>query len=266
MIVAPLPIKEIEVDPSLQPRVAGLDPAHVATLEAVPDSWRPVAVVRRGASYLLVDGFHRLAAAMNLDLLAIDAIILDEPEDGDLHGLAFALNAVHGKPLSLTDRRVFAERLLRQSPSISNLEVSRRSGLSPTTIAGIRERLEGDQEIDPVEQRVSRSGYSYTPPQGTAERPVGELPKAGFGESVGEFFSSAERKQQRRIVSYLQRLAVALEDQDALDGWGTGEDAAEACRLVLGDDRAATLADRLGAGTVSVLAVAEALGFDGTPE
>lgn len=139
---AELSITAITIDTALQPRVDGIDPGHVRILEAVPESWAPLVAVMADGQYMLVDGFHRYAAAQNLGLETVTVDIADMPPDGDLAALAFALNAKHGRPLSLTDRRAEAERLLRAHPEVSNLEVSRRVGLSPTTVAAIRTRLE----------------------------------------------------------------------------------------------------------------------------
>jgi len=259
-----LDLTSIQVDPSLQPRVEGVDSAHVAVLQNAPNSWPPIAVVVRDGRFLLVDGFHRYAAAQNLGLAEIAADVLPLPADDDLHALAFALNAVHGRPLLLDDRRAFAARLLARQPDISNMEVSRRAGLSPTTVAGIRERLESRKEIDPAPERIGADGGRY-PANPGGGRPAGELPAIGLGSSVGNaigrLISPAERSQQRRLVQYLERLAVALEDQETLDGWDDAEDAANACALVLGEGRAHQLGDRLGWTARNVLDVANALGF-----
>lgn len=260
-----LALDRIAVDSSLQPRVGGLDTAHVQALQDVADSWPPLVVTPQGARYVLIDGFHRYAAAQNLGLDTVPVQAMTAPEDGDLLALAFALNAVHGRPLSLADRRAFAERFLGQHPHVSNMEVSRRAGLSPTTIATIRERLEASAAIQPVEQRVGAGGYTYTVATSPGERQPGELPDAGLveqvGDALGRLFTSEERRQQRRITHFLQRLAVALEDQEGIDGWERTGAAADACRLVLGDDRATALGEQLGWTSRNVLDVAVALGY-----
>ena len=85
-----LPPDRILVDPDLQPRVGGLDAEHVAALQENPEAWSPLAVIDDGG-YLLVDGFHRLAAAQNLGLETVAVEVRTAPEDGDLKGLAFTL-------------------------------------------------------------------------------------------------------------------------------------------------------------------------------
>lgn len=261
-----LPLDRITIVADLQPRVAGLDEGHVRTLQEAPESWQPLVVVQQGNGYVLEDGFHRYAAAQNLELTTVPVRIVPPPADGDLRGLAFTLNASHGRPLSLADRRAEAERLLRLRPEVSNLEVSRRVGLSPTTVAAIRARLEETASISPTTERVGADGSRYPVGPTAPGRAAGQLPAVTLGTSVGNalgrLITPGERAQQRRIVQYLERLAVALEDQLDLEGWETAEDAAGACRLVLGEDKAALFGERLGLASASVLEVALALGFD----
>jgi len=61
-----------------------------------------------------------------------------------------------------------------------------------------------------------------------------------------EVASGWDPNQQRRVARYLVQLSDVLEQQDELKGFQTVEDAAKACRAVLGEEQAAALADRLG--------------------
>jgi hypothetical protein len=261
-----LPLRTITVDPGIQPRVVGIDPEHVRALEESAGSWPPIVVVLREGSYLLVDGFHRLCAAQNLGLEAVGVRLVELPPGGDLHALAFQLNAMHGRPLSLADRRAFADRLLRLDPKLSDREVVRRCGLSSNTVGVLRAGLEASAQIEQTTERVGKGGYTYSVESDARQRPPGELPPVQFSESIGQFFSSRDRKNHRRIASYFQRLAVALEDQQQLDGYETFEEAGTACRLVLGDEEAAILAHKLGTGADDALGVAVELGYDPEPE
>jgi ParB-like chromosome segregation protein Spo0J len=252
---------ELAIDSSLQPRVGGIDADHVRTLEETPESWPPLKVVRQGESYLLVDGYHRLEAAKNLELESIRVEVVDVTPAEDLHELAFALNAAHGRPLSLTDRRAFADRLLRTQPHLADREIARRCGLAANTVGAIRGRLEESAQIEQTTERLGQGGYVYRP-----RREDGELPDADPVEALGDFFTSRERRQQRRIARYLERLSVALGDQHKLKGWETNEEAAKACRATLDDEQVAELAQELGSSAHNVLQVAIALGYEVTEE
>ncbi len=247
-------IVNIAVDQQLQPRIQGIDPEHVQELVAVPDQWPPLRVVKQGHGYLLVDGFHRLAAAQNLDLKRITVEVLDPPADGDLHALAFALNVAHGRPLTLSDRRAFAARLLHTHPEWADREVGRRCGLAQPTVAKVREGLERDAYIPVMDTRLGRDGNTYPSAQ---RRP----PQEEATDSPHRPTSAGERNAQRVMVRYFDQLAERLEAQDALEGFETIDDAATACRVVLGAEKAAALAERLGWSSRNILELAQTLGF-----
>lgn len=259
-------ITAISIDAALQPRVEGIDPDHVRALEAVVDAWPPLVAVQDNGSLVLVDGFHRFAAAQNLGLVTIPVEIRDLPEDGDLKGLAFSLNAAHGRPLTLQDRRTRAIDLLQLHPDWADREIGRRCGLAQPTVAKLRAELETSAQIEQTDVRVGRGGYTYSVGTNLKQRPAGELPGEGLGgrlsDTVGRLFTSEERRQQRQVASYFKRLAIALEDSDGLNGWETAADAADACSLILGDEAVTDLGERLGRTSRNVLDVALALGYD----
>lgn len=217
-----LAVSEITLDQTLQPRTDGLNADQVRELEAVADHWPPVAVVATGGRYVLVDGFHRYAAAQNLGLASVPVTVQDMPADGDLHALAFALNALHGRPLTLSDRRAFAARILRAHPELSDREIGRRSGLTQPPIAKLREELESREEIAPVEHRVGGDGQTYRVSPTSPKRVAGELPESESEPLLGHLLTPKERRIQKRIAAYLQRLAVALDDQFTLDSRTAG--------------------------------------------
>jgi hypothetical protein len=96
-----------------------------------------------------------MAACQNEGRASIAVRVVEAPGDTDLYAEAFECNRLHGKALTLDDRRAFADHLLRQDPQTSNLEVSRRTGLAPTTVASIRERLEDESSISPTARSVT---------------------------------------------------------------------------------------------------------------
>ncbi len=260
-----LALTSIVIDPGLQPRVEGLDPDHVRELEAIAEAWLPLRVVRQGGRYVLVDGFHRFAAAQNLGLEQVPVDVLEAPADGDLAGLAFGLNAAHGKPLTLADRRAFAARLLRAHPDWSDREIGRRAGLVQPTVARVREELERQAAIAPAELRKGRDGRSYP----AAGKPTGgtglATVLAPLNEALERLVTPAERIAQRNLARYLQRLAAVLEEQNDLAAFETIAAGAEACRAVLSAEKAQELGERLGWSARNILNVAIALGYRDDP-
>ena len=171
-------IGNLSIDTDLQPRVDGLDPSHIAQLQEVIDDVPPIKVVKRGDVLFCVDGFHRLAALQNLGRGTAMVEIVDAPLDGDLRGLAFALNAAHGRPLFLNDRRAEATRILYFSPTTSDREVGRHCGLSQPTVAKIRMGMEQSAKIERTSSRVGKGGYRYEVGQPKASGDARNLEKA----------------------------------------------------------------------------------------
>lgn len=220
-------IAKIKVDPDIQPRLDGLDNDHVKALKEGQENWSALSVVEDDGEYLLVDGFHRLAAAQNLGLKEIFVEVMEPAENEDLYSLAFRLNALHGRPLSLSDRRTFAAYLLQLHPASSDREIGRRSGLSQPTIATLRTSLEKTAKIERTPVREGKGGYTYSRPPEKTE--------------AEEEDSSPEEE----VVEYLDQLLKFLRYRKKLEAWKNPKKVANICRDLLGDKKAKALASKL---------------------
>ena len=134
---APVDVRIDELDLADQEfsvRVAGLDEgqvAHLSTLEAV----EPVLVER--ATMRVVDGRHRIAAAARQGRATVAARFVEGSSD-ELYRLAVVLNASHGVPMTLPDRRAAATSLLRRDPARSDRSIALDVGLAAATVARLR--------------------------------------------------------------------------------------------------------------------------------
>lgn len=132
----------------VSPRSAGVDEAHARLLAESTDTLPPILVQR--TTMLVIDGMHRIHAAEMQGLSHISAILLDDDDDqAFLRGVA--ANISHGLPLSLTDRRMAAERIIEIHPDWSDRRVARATGLSDKTVGAVRRR-------NGLEQPASRVG------------------------------------------------------------------------------------------------------------
>ncbi len=252
--VIEVPMAKLAMDPAMQVRVGGLEAEHVAALAEALDSLPPITVVRQGSRFLVEDGLHRIAAHQNAGREKIKARVVEAPADGDLYAAAFEANALHGKALTLRDKEAFAAHLLTTSPDTPNMQVASRAGLSPSTVQKIREALEHEAAIAPTDRTVSRGGSTYVYP---ALRKPGQLPEESVRESLvqvgARVFSGADRARQRKVASFLRRVVTAMEDGSGL--LGDEDEAAEACRLVLGEDLARSLGTRLAGAAEPIASV-----------
>jgi ParB-like chromosome segregation protein Spo0J len=134
-------------------RVKGEDIKHIRALAEVADELPPIVVHR--PSMRVIDGMHRVRAAILSGVAYIQALLFEGAED-EAFLLAVRLNVVHGLPLSRADRVAAAVRIIRASPQWSDRAIARAAGLSDKTVASIRRRTSA--EIPHLSDRIGRDG------------------------------------------------------------------------------------------------------------
>lgn len=167
--------------PGDSPRLDGEDKAHIARLAAIEARLPPVLVDR--SKMRVIDGMHRLLAASLKGREVIDVRFFDgSPADAFLH--AVEANVTHGLPLSQSDRRVAAERILITHAHLSDRTIAQLAGLSAKTVAGIRRRSAGT--APQLQSRVGRDGkvrpLSSVEGRRRAAEVIGEDPQASLRE------------------------------------------------------------------------------------
>jgi len=127
------------------PRDGSVDEIRFAELqESDLTLWPPIVVALEGNDrYRGIDGYARWTAARALGVAELPAIVEILPSD--IRSRAFALNE-HGWPLRTHERRAHAVYLRERYPDLSDREIARRCGLSPTTVASATVQ-NGQQEV-----------------------------------------------------------------------------------------------------------------------
>jgi hypothetical protein len=116
-------------------RSGELDAEHVRSLATLPGAFAPVLVQRE--TMQVIDGAHRVAAARQRGDTHI-AVWFFEGSDAECFLESVRANVRHGKPLTLTERRRAALRLLSHYSHWSDRSLAETCGLSPGTIASLR--------------------------------------------------------------------------------------------------------------------------------
>lgn len=149
--VVPVPV--LSLRPADSPRLNGEDRAHIARLAEIETALPPILVDKR--TMRVVDGMHRLLAASLQGRETIDAIFFDGSE-ADVFLRAVQENVTHGLPLSQTDRRAAAGRIIASHPHLSDRAIGQVAGLAAKTVAAIRKRsTEGELQLN---ARLGRDG------------------------------------------------------------------------------------------------------------
>ncbi|MFE5245041.1 MULTISPECIES: transcriptional regulator [unclassified Streptomyces] len=150
--------------PADSPRLNGVDQAHVRRLSAVYASLPPVLVHR--STLRVVDGMHRIGAAVLLDLDTVEVQYFDGPED-QVFLRTVTVNIAHGLPLSVAERKAAAGRILASRPHMSDRAVAACTGLDAKTVASVRVRSAAGSP--PLNTRTGTDGKTH-PLDRTAER------------------------------------------------------------------------------------------------
>ena len=169
-----LPIADLVLGPSLRER--GIDPAHVAALAEVAESWPPIVV--NSADRGVIDGQHRVAAAKQLGLRDVRVTWFDGSHEQSY--LEFVRsNVKHGLPLTLAERRRAARHFVCSCPDLSDRGIAAVCGLSPRTVARLRE----EASVDKLRTHASRHDQRRVGRDGRV-RPID--PKATRGRIAEE--------------------------------------------------------------------------------
>jgi ParB-like chromosome segregation protein Spo0J len=135
-------VRVVQLIAADSPRLSGEDLEHVRTL-AESDEKLPPIVVHRG-TMRVIDGMHRLRAAKLRGRTEIEARFVDADEASSFV-LAVNENVRDGLPLSLTDRKAAAERIIGSYPQWSDRMIGSVTCLSAKTVAALRQRLNTGQ-------------------------------------------------------------------------------------------------------------------------
>lgn len=177
-VVGPFPIEDLVLDAALQCRAAVVD----AVVEEYAERWKggttfpPVTVIRHNGTLLLVDGWHRVAAAKRCGVKHIVAEVRDGSR-GDAVAAAAGANSTHGLPRTNVDKRRAVRALLMDTEfcQLSGRKLAAMAGVSPPFVHETRKSyglVEGevltavlqaqmDGEPPPEWQRVLQGAPSY---------------------------------------------------------------------------------------------------------
>ncbi|MFI5775235.1 ParB/RepB/Spo0J family partition protein [Streptomyces sp. NPDC051658] len=183
--VASVPISKILSADS--PRLAGESSEHVRML-AESEAELPPIVVHQ-PTMRVIDGMHRLRAALLRGAETIDVQFIDDADGPDLFVLAVEANTAHGLPLTLADRQAAAERIVISHPQWSDRAIAKVTRLAAKTVRAIRERAAGD--IPQLPGRIGQDG-KMRPLNGAEGRMLaGEILRANPRASLRQVASEA---------------------------------------------------------------------------
>ncbi|MGH3669409.1 MAG: ParB N-terminal domain-containing protein [Pseudonocardiaceae bacterium] len=118
------------------PRLSGENIEHTRLLAEVASRTLPPIIVHR-QSMRIIDGLHRVRAARLRGDRTIRAQFFSG-DDREAFLIAVEANKIHGLPLSLSDRKAAAARLISMYPDRSDRSIAASTNLSDKTVGGLR--------------------------------------------------------------------------------------------------------------------------------
>ncbi len=139
--------------PGDTPRLQGVDITHAEMLADLENELPPILVQR--SSMRVIDGMHRLHAAQLCGRKSVRVQFCDCDED-EAFLLAVVANVTHGMPLTLTEKRAAATRIVRMRPDASDRWIAQVSGLAAATVAAVRQA--NMDQAPAADRRVGKDG------------------------------------------------------------------------------------------------------------
>jgi ParB-like chromosome segregation protein Spo0J len=135
------------------------DQLHARALAETQQALPPILVHRQQMT--IIDGAHRYLAHQMRGETTIRVLFFDG-DDRSAFILAIRENIGHGKPLTLTERRLAARRVLQMSENLSDRAIADTCGISPKTVGQLRKRSTEESAHSnarpPNSARVARIG------------------------------------------------------------------------------------------------------------
>lgn len=138
---------------SYTPRKNKANEHHIQILAQSPLPLPPIVIHR--TSMRVIDGVHRLRATELRGDSTIPARLF-EGNDAEAFALAVHLNVTHGLPLTLSERKAAARRVLESYPHWSDRSIGLIAGVSNKTVGKIRGCA--TEEISQLDPRLGRDG------------------------------------------------------------------------------------------------------------
>jgi ParB-like chromosome segregation protein Spo0J len=160
----------LSLRPGDSPRLNGVDKGHIELLAETETPLPPILVDKR--TMRVIDGMHRLMSASLRGREEIDVIFFDGSEE-DVFLRAVQENVAHGLPLSKTDRRAAAQRIIASHPHMSDRAIGQAAGLAAKAVAAIRKRSSDD--VPQSNARVGRDGRVRPLDSGKGRQRAAEL-------------------------------------------------------------------------------------------
>jgi hypothetical protein len=164
-------IRDIEFDPTIYPRKAGVDSQRVARYAACMRDGEKFEQIHveppRDGKYRLLDGLHRINALKEIGAEEVDIIVISL--DGENPLLYAARQNRFGKDLTDADAENIAKRVFQENPKVTNKTIALAVGRSEATVSGYLSDLRARHELA-QDLKIFKMGLLGIPQERIAQR------------------------------------------------------------------------------------------------
>lgn len=195
-------ISDIRLDPSTQVRLKTDNEVVTDYAEAMQrgDKFPPVVVFFDGEVYWLADGFHRVYAAMSIELTEIEADIRHGSKRDALE-CALGENDKHGLRRTNADKRNAVRVMLEDEEwsKLSNCQIAAKCHVDETLVRKMRPQICIDNSVKPI----------------SAELPTQETPRQNWAETIQEVIQQEQEKAERRLAEERAGMEATIQERVA---------------------------------------------------
>jgi hypothetical protein len=250
-------------------RRRGVNQAHVDALTRLDGNWPPILVHEE--DYQVIDGVHRVLAAQALGMTCLACEVFTGSRN-DAYVEFLRRNVRTGLPLSLSERKWGAQRLLREHSEWSDRRIGDICALAPVTVARLRADLPAlvadrpTVQFEQLDARVGKDGKSRPVDRRALRGRILEAEEANPGASLRTVAAKAGASPEtvRRIRKSIACVRGDGRDNEFGAGVGSRSAAALDWAKASGVDRwAADRAFNSTTGTTAFAAWFDRSFFDG---
>jgi len=185
-----------------------LDQAHIESLVlSDAETWPPIQTTLATCGYIVLDGYHRWAAARVKQLKAIRATSTTYHSDQEVIEAAFRANLQHGLRASVETKGDYAYWLHLTYPALEQTEIARRVGLTQGAVS---------KAIARREEEAKRATQQEESPSPEERRKQIKQSARRLTRVASQFLAEVEGLDEQELTEILRTAVKRREDRARL--------------------------------------------------
>lgn len=178
-------------------------------------TWPPIDVSKTNIGYVIVDGYHRLAAAKEKGLSSLEASCKTYKTENDLIEAVFRVNLAHGLPASKESRSKYAYWLHVAYPDLEQKDIAKRAGISQPAVSTAIARWEAREQKETAQAQGEPIEVSVDEAYSAVYKTF-----KSFERSTAKIFHTLGKVDDQELVQRIRETIETDEDREHLEHLG----------------------------------------------